>query len=132
MKISLFIFSIIIVSTSCNQIMGDKSFGNHIILLDETKTIVYCVDETKPCTEGIHLIENVDDYKSNHDWIIVRSEKDGQRTFWAINKDFALGDKDCKGDCGDYIKTFVNGPYTYDEFVEALDEWDVGMHLPKE
>ena len=118
--------------TSCSKPWGDKSLGNHVFLLVESKTIVYCADETKPCAEGIHLIENVDDYKSNHDWIIVRTEKEGQRTFWAINKDFALGDKDCKAGCGDYIKTFVNGPLDYEEFVEALDEWDVGMHLAKE
>lgn len=132
MKNIVFALSLVIVLASCGGIIGDKSFGNHIILLNVSKTIVYCADENKPCTNGIHLIENVDDYKSDHDWIIVRTEKDGNKAFWAINKDFALGDKDCKGDCGDYIKTFVNGPLNYEDFVEALDEWDVGMHLSKE
>jgi hypothetical protein len=132
MKNLLILFGLITAITSCRQIMGDKSFGNHLILLKETKAVVYCADESKPCSEGIHLIENVDDYKSNHDWIIIRTEKDGKRGFWAINKDFDLGDKDCKGDCGEYIKAFVSGPFTYEEFIEALDEWDVGMNLPKE
>ena len=132
MKNLVYALLLVTALASCGNIGGDKSFGNHITLVKGTKSIVYCANETKPCSEGIHLVEDVDDYKSNHDWIIIRTKKDDKRTFWAINKDFNLGDKDCKGDCGDYIKTFVNGPFTYEEFVEALDEWDVGLHLSKE
>ena len=129
---------------SCRQVVGDRDLGNNITLLVGRKTedqaIVYCPDKNKPCTEGVFLIplikgskEYIEDYKSDHDWIIARTVKDNKRSFWIINKDSKVGDKDCRTtDCGQYIKTFVSGPMTFEDFEGALEEWKVKMHLMKE
>jgi len=122
--------------------MGDRSVGNHLVLLagnsEKDQAIVYCASD-ESCENGIYLVpsskgsEYVEDYKTNHDWIIARTVKDNKKYFWLINKDFSLGDEDCKNkDCGQYIRTFVTGPLNYEDFLGSLDEFDVGMHLTKE
>lgn len=139
------LFSLLIVIPvliSCTRAIGDRSLGNHVVLLvgdkEQDQAIVYCASD-ESCEDGIYLIpaikgtEYVEDYKSNHDWIIARTVKGNQRFFWIINKDFTLGDEDCKAkDCGQYIKTFVNGPLSYEDFEGSLEEFDIGMRLGKE
>jgi len=139
------IFSLLIilcVAISCGRVMGNRSLGNHLVLVvgnsEKEQAIVYCATD-ESCENGIYLVpaskgtEYVEDYKSNHDWIIARTVKGDQKYFWLINKDFSLGDEDCKAkDCGKYIKTYVNGPLNYEDFVGSLDEFDVGMYLGKE
>jgi hypothetical protein len=138
-----FLIILVLVSIiSCRQVLGDKSLGNHVVLIvgdkEQDHAIVYCATD-KSCEDGIYLVpsakgsEYVEDYKSNHDWILARTVKDGKKYFWIINKDFTLGDKDCRnGDCGQYVKTFVNGPLSFEDFEGSLDEFDIGMRLGKE
>jgi hypothetical protein len=122
--------------------MGDRSLGNHLVLLagetEKNQAIVYCASD-ESCADGIYLVpqakgsEYVEDYKSNHDWILVRTNKDNNKYFWIINKDFTLGDEDCRdADCGKYIKTYVNGPLNYEDFIGSLEEFDIDMRLGKE
>ena len=137
MKNIFYFLTIIIVSISCGKFGGDRSLGNNIKVVEgsseEDRAIIYCPDENKPCSEGITLIQHVDEVKSNHDWTLVRTiDKDKKESYWIINMDFAAGDKDCKtADCGDYVKNFLFGPLTLEDFNGAREEFDITLDLPK-
>jgi hypothetical protein len=139
---TLFYFLVAATAASCSQFSGEHSLGKNLTVIegdkDEDRMIVYCPDKNKECSEGIKVIpantgEYVDEVRSDDEWIVVRTltvqgKKD---SYWIINKDFTLGDKDCgTADCGDYVKTFVNGPMTLEDFEGHKEELKINLFLP--
>ncbi|MEI9919536.1 MAG: hypothetical protein WDO14_12125 [Bacteroidota bacterium] len=140
---TFFCFLVLLSLASCSTFTGEHSLGKNITLIegdkDEDKKIFYCPDKTKPCSEGMRVIpavdnEYVDDSRSNDQWIIARTVNISSKkeSYWIINKDFALGDKDCgKEDCGNYIKTFISGPLTLEDFNGHRKELRITLEMPK-
>ena len=126
---------------SCSRLSGERSLGKNLTVIegkaDEDRVIVYCPDKNKACSEGIKIIprddsEYVDEVRSDDDWVVARTiEKNGRdESYWIINKDFSLGDKDCgTTDCGDYIKTFVSGPMSLEDFDGHKEELKINLFL---
>jgi hypothetical protein len=142
-EIKLFyVLFIITVITSCSTFSGERSLGKNLVVIegkkDEDRKIVYCPDKKKSCSEGMKIIptndsEHVEAVTSNDEWIIARTvEINGKReSYWIINKDFSLGDQDCgTTDCGDYIKTYVSGPLSLEDFEGHKNELKIELYLP--
>jgi hypothetical protein len=135
-------FLISLALSSCSTFSGERSLGKNLTVIEgktnEDKVIVYCPNKDKPCIEGIRVIppttsEYVDDLRSNEEWIIARTVElsSKKENYWIINKDFTLGDKDCgKEDCGDYVKTFVSGPLTFEDFNGHRAELKIRLEMP--
>lgn len=142
--VRIFFYSLIIFTAlaSCSTFSGERSLGKNLTVIegkkDEDRKIFYCPDKNKECSEGLKLIpanpsEYVEAVTSNDDWIIARTvEINGKKeSYWIINKDFSLGDKDCgTTDCGDYIRTFVSGPLTLEDFDGHKEELKIDLYLP--
>lgn len=139
------LFYFLIISTafaSCSRLSGERSLGKNLTVVegkkDEDRKIFYCPDKDKACSEGIKVIPNstsayVDAVTSDDDWVIARTIdiQDKKESYWIINKDFSLGDKDCgTSDCGEYIKAYVNGPLTLEDFDGHKEELKINLYLP--
>lgn len=130
-----FYLLIFIAATSCGKLGGDRSLGNNLKVVEgdneDESAIIYCPNENKPCSDGLKLVDHVDDVRSNHEWTVARSiDKDKKESYWIINMAFTSGDKDCRNeDCGDYVKTFVNGPMSREDFDGMRDELDIKIDV---
>ena len=140
-KLFYFLISFAVL-TSCSRLSGERSLGKNLTVVegkkDEDRKIFYCPDKNKACSEGIRVVPNstseyVDAFSSNDEWIVARTvEIQGKKeSYWIINKDFTLGDKDCgTTDCGEYIRTYVNGPLTLEDFEGHKEELKIELYLP--
>lgn len=147
-KYLLYFSMFVLILTSCSKPWGDRSFGKNLFLLKgdvEEQAIVYTLKDDDRRTNSIYLVpprerhlidgkiaEHVDKFLSNDKWVIATTVelKDKKVNYWIINKDFALGDKDCaREDCGDYVKTFVTGPLTLEDFNGFRKELDIELQF---
>jgi hypothetical protein len=138
---NLLYFLLLTIAASCSQFTGERSLGKNLTVIegkkDEERVIVYCPNKDKPCSEGLKVIPNnsseyVDAVTSNDEWIVVRTIEIASKkeSYWIINKDFSMGDKDCgTTDCGDYIKTFVSGPLSPEDFEGHKEELKITLYL---
>jgi hypothetical protein len=141
-KKNLYLVPMFAALISCSTFSGERSLGKNLTVVegqkDEDRKIFYCPDKNKACTEGIKLIPNntseyVEAVTSNDDWIVARTIEINTKkeSYWIVNKDFTLGDKDCgTTDCGEYIRTFVNGPLNLEDFDGHREELKIDLYLP--
>lgn len=134
--------------TSCNEMWGDHSLGNHLSLLEgdrkEDRIIVYCSNEDESCRGGIPVIptykrqfdekgryaEYVQTAVSNKNWIIAETiqVKDKQKNYWIIKKVFDLEHINCnKVNCDSIIQSYVTGPLSIADFQTQIKKLNIDL-----
>lgn len=133
---ALFLLGALLASCT-SSFWGDNSLGEHFTLLEgdarRDRAIVYCTSrEYGSCVAGIPIIPSrndltdgksaryVDTATSSSRWIIARAiEANNNKSYWIIDKDFAVDLTKCEQvDCDSLIHRHVLGPLELEDFLK--------------